>query len=112
MTFLAGYGFGSDSLTDNALEEMYGIGESHGFFFEVDIHPVEDKVAVGARYDFFDPLNKIDANEMKAFTVFANVYFVDGLQLIADFQHKDAEQPPAGLKKKSETFGLRLIPIW
>lgn len=111
LNLLAGYGFGHDSLEDPTILDVNNVGDSDGFFIEADVH-ASDNFALGARYDFFDPSDKVDNNNQNAFGAFANLYLLDGLQFIMDYQHKEIEQPPLDQKKKTDTFEIRLIYIW
>jgi len=111
LNLLAGYGYGRDSLKDNTVTGGANVGNSRGYFGEVNYHVIPNKLAFGARYDFFDPSNKVGHNNQTAVTVFGNYYIWHGLLLIADYQHKDTEQPSGG-KNKDDQFLARLIFIW
>jgi hypothetical protein len=116
VNLLGGYEYGHDSLGDPTVATLDGkqdgskVGNSHGYFGEIDFHPM-NQLAFGARYDFYDPSNKVDHNNQIAYTVSGNWYIWHGFQLIADYQHKDTEQP-AGGKNKDDTVEARLILIW
>ncbi len=106
----AGYGYGHDSLSDNTVAGGANVGNSKGFFGEVDYIVIPAKVEVGARYDYLDPSNKISHNNQKAYTFSVNAPLMHGLQFIGDYQHKTSEQPTG--KNKDDTLEARVIFIW
>lgn len=110
VNLLAGYAYGHDSLDDSSVAGASKVGNSHGYFGEINYH-ASPKLAFAARYDFYDPSNKADNNNQTAFTVSGNYYIWHGLQLIADYQHKETEQT-AGGKNKDNQLVARLIFIW
>lgn len=123
INLLAGYEYGRDSL-DNGSIIVSGtdadgnshtfngsqVGKNKGYFGEVDLHP-SSKLALAARYDYFDPSDKTGNDKQTAVSVSANYDIVAGLNLIADYQKKETEQSTAG-KKKDDLYQARLIFIW
>ncbi len=122
VNLLAGYAMGKDSPDDGTLVatgvtedgtvrtfNAANAGKSKGAFGEVDFH-ASPKVAFAGRYDTFDPSDKTGRDKLTAETVSANWYIVSGLQLIADYQHKDTEKT-AG-KTKDDLYQARMIFIW
>lgn len=110
VNLLAGYEYGHDSLGDNTVAGGSKVGNSHGYFGEVDFHATP-KLAFAGRYDYFDPSNNVSNNEVSAYTLSGNYYLFYGLQFIADYQHKETKQT-AGGKNKDDQFVARLIFIW
>lgn len=116
INFLAGYEYGHDSLSDNTVKSSDGkydgamVSNSRGYFAEVNFHAMP-RLALAARYDFFDPSNKVDHNNQTAFTISGNYYIWHGLQAVADYQHKDTQQT-AGGSNKDDQIVARLIFIW
>ena len=106
----AGWFSGSDSLKNsnvtgvlsNSSTKQIGsqVGNSDGTFFEADYEILEGALGVGARYDSFDPSNKVDHNNQAAWSVFANWRFANSMQLVGDYQHKTTE---AGAKPGENT---------
>lgn len=103
----AGYGEGKESLDDGTLSP--NAGKSKGAFGEVDLHAIPS-VAIAFRYDEFDPSDKTSNDKITAETLAANYYITSGLQVIADYQHKETEKT-AG-KTKDDQFQARMIFIW
>lgn len=116
INLLAGYAYGNDKLDDSSIitpDHKYSgskVGNSHGYFGEVDFHATPN-LALGARYDFYDPSNKVDKNNQTAITISGNYYILNGLQLVGDYQHKEIEQSGSG-KNKDDQVVARLIFIW
>jgi hypothetical protein len=113
---LAGVGYGHDSLKDNSVASSDSkyvgtrVGDSVGFFGEVDYHRSE-QLAFGGRFDQFDPSDKVDHNSATSGAVFANYALYNGLQFVGEYQHREAEQS-AGGKNKDDVATLRMIFIW
>jgi len=116
VNLLAGYSLGKDSLDDAAVKSSDGkyngskVGKSDGFFGEVNYQALPT-LLVGARYDAYDPSDKVASNEQTAWTVSGNYYITHGLQFVMDYQHKMTEQATSG-KKKDDQVVARLIFIF
>src|SRR5262249_19153330 len=116
LDLLAAYEHGKDSLDDPTVVTPDGkfngakVGKSDGWMLEADYH-VKPEFAFGARYDSFDPTDKVTHNTQKALSLFANYRFWQGLQLIPDYQYKTTEQTIGG-KNKDHQFTARLIFIF
>ncbi|MBI1746025.1 MAG: hypothetical protein HYR55_05470 [Acidobacteria bacterium] len=82
---------------------------SRGAFAEVDV-PINDYVTAGLRYDWFDRARDKKNNDLWGLTTFANVPIQNGLQFIAEYQHKDARFP-VGPNRKDDAFQVRFIFI-
>jgi hypothetical protein len=107
LNLLAGYGRGKDSLDDTSLGT--NVDKSSGYFVEADYHVKENYLAFGARYDTFDPSNKVDHNDQNMFAVFANYTPVRHLQLITELSHKKTELTAGGENKDKQ---LQLLGIF
>jgi len=68
---------------------------SRGVFAEADF-PLGQYVTPGVRYDWFDPATTKDANELRGITTFVNVPLQNGVQAIAEYQHKNIKQEWGG----------------
>ena len=114
VNLLGGYQQGDDKYTIGTAEKT---STSAGYFGEADVD-LKHNYYVAGRYDFFDPSDKAEKDQARAFTVALNKPLNNGLQLIAEFQHKVTEQ--TGIKvggggypdKKVEKFQVRGIWIW
>ncbi len=82
---------------------------SQGYFGEADVDLHECWLA--GRYDWFDPTDKIDDNEITGITVAVNKPFNNGLQFISQYRHKQTKQGTID-DKKEDAFQTRLIWIW
>lgn len=103
----AGYAQGKEAPDDSALNP--NAGKSNGAFGEVDLHATPT-FAVALRYDTFDPSDKTSNDKITAETLSANYYITNGLQLIADYQHKETEKTSG--KNKDDNVEARMIFIW
>jgi hypothetical protein len=103
----AGYGEGKESPDDSTLSP--NAGKSKGVFGEVDLHAIPS-LAIAVRYDEFDPSDKTSNDKITAETLAANYYITSGLQVIAEYQHKETEKT-AG-KNKDDNVEARMIFIW
>jgi hypothetical protein len=109
LNLLAGYEFGNDSLKDPSVETSDGeqvgsdVGNSKGFFGEINYHAIPNKLAFGGRYDFYDPSKKVGHNSQNAFSIFGNWYIWHGLQLIGDYWHRDT-YVTSGETKEDDRF--------
>lgn len=108
VNLLAGYAYGRDNLNDKTVAGAATVGQSKGYFGEIDYHPMSN-MALALRYDSFDPSNKVRNNSLTAYTVSANYQIVDGLQAIADYQMKDTEKTTG--TNKDNTLTARVIFI-
>ena len=109
LNLLAGYGRGKDSLGDSAVAGGANVDKSSGYFVEADYHVKENYLAFGARYDTFDPSNKVSHNDQNMFAVFANYTPVRHLQLITELSHKKTELTAGGENKDNQ---LQLLGIF
>ena len=109
VNLLAGVGYGKESLTDSSLGPT--MGKSKGYFVEADYHLNLNDLGVAARYDSFDPSDKVGHNTQKAYTVALNMPSNIGLQGILEYQHKDTQQT-AGGSNKTDQVQARMIFIW
>lgn len=109
LNLLAGYAQGSDDLDDPALAPT--VGDSDGWFGEVDWFPVEN-LAVGARYDKFDPSDNVDHNSQDAWSVFANYRAIAGLQFVGEYQQKKTEAGATPGENSDDQFQLRVVFTW
>ncbi len=82
---------------------------SRGVFAEADV-PLGQYATPGFRYDWFDPATNKDANEVKGVTAFVNVPLQNGVQAIAEYQHKNIKR---GIlpDRKDDAFQIRFIFI-
>jgi hypothetical protein len=113
VNLLAGYEYGHDSLKDNNVTGHTNLGDTWGWFGEVDYHAT-DKLAFAARYDFFNPSDSnalAHNNNADAYTVSANYRIWNGLQMIADYQHKEQNQTSSG-SNKDDKVQVRMIFIF
>lgn len=124
VNLLGGYEYGRDSLDNGNLitsgTDAEGnahnfnasrVGKDSGYFGEIDVHP-SSKLALGARYDQFDPSSSVHNNSLYAYTGFFNYYITNGLQFITDYQHKETQQGAAGGRNTDKQLLARLILIW
>lgn len=111
INLLAGFGYGSDSLGNYSLAGAANVGKSKGYFVEANYHLRLNDLGVAARYDWFDPSNRVGHNSQRAYTVALNVPSNIGLQGMLEYQHKDTEQT-AGGKNKTDQATARVIFIW
>ncbi len=111
VNLLAGYGYGKDSLADSNVTGGADVGKSSGYFAEADYHVTENRLALGARYDGFDPSNKVTHNNQKMFGLFANYTPVEHLQFIGEYSQKKTEQT-AGGENKDNQFAVNFIFIF
>ena len=104
---------GAQGGTDKTFALGKGLGEdskSVGYFGEADVN-LYKHAWLGARYDYFDPSDLKDKNEITAGTVAVNAPFNNGLQVITEFQYRQTKQG-AKADKKDSSLQARLIWIW
>jgi hypothetical protein len=106
----AAYQLGQDHLYDPAVRSAAGTFKSKGWLGEADV-PATPHLTLGARYEQFDPSQDKAQNTRNGVTVFANVPFNDGLQVISEYQHV-AQQRVGKDDLKDDNFQVRLIWIW
>lgn len=111
LNLLAGFGYGKDSLGNTAVTDGTLLDKSKGYFAELNYHWKYNDLGIAARYDWFDPSNKVGHNDKRAYTLAANLPSNIGLQGIAEYRHDETEVP-AGGKNKVDTITARLIFIW
>lgn len=109
VNLLAGFGYGNDSLGDSSLGP--NVGKSKGYFVEANYHLNLNDLGVAARYDSFDPSDKVSHNNQTAYTVALNMPSNIGLQGILEYQHKDTEKTTGG-SDKTDQVQARMIFIW
>lgn len=105
-----GYGTGSDRLDDPSLAPT--VGDSSGYFSEIDWFPIEGVLAVGARYDAFDPSDAVDRDNLAAWSVFANCRVVEGLQVVGEFQRMRTEAGATPGENVDDRLAIRVIFTW
>ena len=99
---MGGFQYGSDTASN--LTKFHSKGAfADGVFF------VSEQVAAGVRYDWFHP-NTARLNTQWAVTPYVNLAFQNGLQEIAEYQHRDF-QLDAVNHRQNDTFQARLIFI-
>jgi hypothetical protein len=120
VNLLGGYAWGKDSVDQAAVTalglgtDVYDpakLGKSKGYFLEANYFPIE-KLGLGARYDSFDPSDTVGHNTVKAYTLSGNLSIFEGLQLIADYQHKTTEAGATAGSNKDDTLQVRGIIIF
>lgn len=100
---LGGFQYGRDHLITGSTFD------SRGVFAEADI-PIHQYATAGFRYDWFDPATNKAANELWGATAFMNVPLQNGLQFIAEYQHKNTRRG-ALPDKLDDAFQIRFIFI-
>jgi hypothetical protein len=99
---LGGFQYGSDTAANHSTFH------SKGAFLDGVVF-VTEEVTAGFRYDYFHP-NTAKTNKQWAVTPYINIAFQNGLQLIAEYQHRDFELDAVN-HRKNDTFQARLIFI-
>ena len=99
----AGYQYGTDANPDGTKFHSKGVFVDAAF-------SINEKFTAGARYDWFHPRYPTN-NAQWAFTPYVNIPLQNGLQIIAEFQHRDFELAPGTYHRKNDTFQVRLIFI-
>jgi hypothetical protein len=126
LNLLAGWLSGKDALADPSINGYYtpapndtaslvrgtNAGKSGGYFLEADYHVIENKLAIGARYDVFDPSKVVDHNTQKAWSIFANYQPLTNVQLIADYKHQTTEAGTTAGNNTDNQLLARLIFIF
>ncbi len=64
---------------------------SRGAFAEADV-PLREYATAGVRYDWFDPSTAKADNQVRGVFGFVNIPFQNGLQFIAEYQHKNTKR--------------------
>jgi hypothetical protein len=96
------FSYGSDTAADHSKFHSKG-AFADGVFF------LTDEIVAGVRYDWFHP-NTARLNTQWAITPYVNIAFQNGLQVIAEYQHRDF-QLDAVNHRKNDTVQARLIFI-
>ncbi len=105
---LGGYQQGTDESFANG---SFGPDtKSKGYFAEVDYVPTGE-LAVAARWDNFDPSDQVSNNKVSALTLGVNKPLNNGLQWIAQYQHRSTEQISKS-DRTDNTFQVRFIWIF
>ena len=99
----AGYQRGRDNASNGSSFN------SDGMFLE-GAYTVSKIVTAGVRYDTFHP-NTTVANKQWAVTPYVNIPLQNGLQVIAEYQHRNFELPPGTFHRANDTFQVRMIFI-
>ncbi len=107
LNLLAGYGWGKEDLDDNSVANL---DKSKGYFVEADYH-VSPTLAFAARFDKWDPSNKNSDDKKSAVTLSANIFTMEGLQLITDYRHVKSDASGGG-SDKDDSLEARMIYIW
>lgn len=100
---LGAYQHGRDNLATG------GTFSSRGAFGEVNV-PLHEYATVGGRYDWFDPAKDRPDNEIRGVVAFVNVPLQNGLQFIAEYQHKTTLRG-VNPDRNDNIFQIRLIFI-
>ncbi len=98
-----GYQTGKDSKADGTTFSSSGL-------FVDGTFSINKYATAGARYDMFRPNSTVNSRQW-AFTPYVNIPLQNGLQVIAEFQHRDFELAPGTYHRKNDTFQLRFIYI-
>jgi hypothetical protein len=98
-----GYNYGTDTNADGTTFN------SSGAFIE-GVYAINKYASTGARYDWFHPNTSVN-NKQWAFTPFVNIPLQNGLQIIAEYQHRDFELAPGTFHRQNDTFQVRMIFI-
>jgi hypothetical protein len=109
---MVGYQFGRDHTPVNAatfptVPDLQTF-DSRGAFAEGRFR-VHEYLSAGLRYDWFHP-NTAKLNTQWAITPYVNIPLNNGLQFIAEYQHRDF-QLDATHNRQNDTFQLRIIFI-
>ncbi len=100
----AGYQYRKDDSPDGTTFN------SNGAFVE-GTYLISKYATVGARYDWFRPITSVESRQW-AFTPYINIPFQNGLQLIAEYTHRDFQIAPAGtVHRSNDSFQLWMIFI-
>jgi hypothetical protein len=107
--FLGGYQQGSDNTF--GANNTYGPDtKSKGYFLEGDYIPAST-LGFAARWDSFDPSDRVSNNNVNALTLGVNKPLENGLQWLAQYQHRKTEQV-AKSDRTDNTFQIRFIWIF
>jgi hypothetical protein len=82
---------------------------SNGGFVEVAV-PIKLLSAAGVRFDWFDPANGKQNDQVKGFTAYVNAWFYSQFRVVAEYQHKNIERAVA-VEEHDDTLQIRLIYI-
>jgi hypothetical protein len=106
----AGYHYGRDETPVSALafptNPAITTFKSNGVFVE-GTYLANEYFAAGLRYDRFHP-NTARTNTQWAVTPYVNIPLNNGLQFIAEYQHRNFELDPSH-SRQNDTFQVRLI---
>lgn len=103
LLLLAGFQHGRDHIATG------GIFTSRGVFAEADF-PLHEYVTPGIRYDWFNGARNKPNNALWGITAFANAPLQNGVQFIAEYQHKNLERGSSP-NRKDDAFQIRFIFI-
>ena len=107
---LGGVQSGTDKTWDLAASNFGPKSTSMGYFGEADVD-LSQNWWLATRYDWFDPSDKKDDDEIMAGTVAINKPFNNGLQFISEYRYVATKQGSKA-DKKVNAFQTRLIWIW
>jgi hypothetical protein len=82
---------------------------SRGAFAEATV-PLHEYATAGVRYDWFDPATSKASNELRGVFGFLSLPFQNGLQFIAEYQHKNTKRG-ASPDRNDNIFQVRFIFI-
>ncbi|HEY6060926.1 MAG TPA: hypothetical protein VIV10_10105, partial [Gemmatimonadales bacterium] len=108
---MVGYEIGHDHIPGNPAAFPTGgltTFTSKGAFADA-VFQINQNFTAGLRYDWFRP-NTAKLNRQRAFTPYVNIPLNNGLQVIAEYQHRDF-QLDATHSRKNDTFQIRVIFI-
>lgn len=87
LNILAGYGWGNDDIADPTVDpSLADVGESQGYFAELNYYPIEHRLGTGVRYDSFDPSDKGSDDRQNQYAVFGNFMAYKGLQFLGEYR--------------------------
>jgi hypothetical protein len=126
LNLLAGWLHGEESLGDASVNGLVtgvnggaatavkgsNVGNSGGYFVEADYHVIKGTLALGVRYDIFDPSKKVAHNSQRAMSIFANYHVLDNAQVIADYKHQTTEAGATPGDNKDNQVLARFIFIF
>jgi hypothetical protein len=107
---IGGYQQGTDDTFLAATGDYGPTTTTKGWFAELDYY-FDNRVGLAARYDWDDPSDLRENNNIKGGTFAVNVPFENGLQAIAQYQYKETDRGTQP-KRIDNAFQIRAIWIW